>query len=629
MELEHPIFRLALAGDAVGLDLLLTQDPQLINRPDYDGNMPLHLAALSGSAEAVRVCLNALSARTDLDMETEVQRRNFMNSDPLCLAVDSGNIECVHILLEAGSRVDYRYSTEVPVVLATLHGSDINITRLILEAVDADYQRSRGDNYWFAALQPDLSVSLAHYKLMKAHAFPYGIGDFEGLCLNMLEWDPQSNGLEDFLIYLCTDAVDRWFRHKDEVVRGLRRITSFFLRKIVPSTQQLNCVRRLQDVGVYEAPTSARAWLRILQDWGLPPTRITSNLAKKKLLHELSLSGKLADRPPLVEDSGLIPLILYFATVALKFPYPDWLTSWVALCTEAGFPNPQLSTLLELHTIRHSRSASDFFWSEVFTFALSRGIATVDAQQLQLHEAEHQMDVFLDHFCHHCPSMSPASLMPSENLFLNLLSYIQASSLIPAHPLFIHSARKYILPWLPWTLLHVTRPGGLITATVHALSHPALLDAILDFSPPLALFLVSNVNDWPYKAVHENLSRLFDALLLSYSETYFTIGLPDSVEGMLYSPQQHTLTLTYGLRTPGSSLLGWFRSVQTGPQSLLSLTRRTIRMHLRQYLCKTTGPGNPKEPLSSVVERLNLAKSFRHLIISTDLHHTFLSDAAA
>ncbi|KAF7256860.1 Ankyrin repeat protein [Paragonimus skrjabini miyazakii] len=619
MEMAHAVFRLAAAGDAVALEQLFHEQPLLINSPDYDGNMPVHLAALSGSVECVQVCLDALRRREDLDMQTELARKNHMNKDVITCAVISDSMECLLLLIDHGAKTDYRYCSEVPPLVEALRGSDVEMTRFLLETLDVDFERSRMDQYWFAALQADLSVTLAHYKLLKAHAVPYGIGEFEELCLTILEWDPGCKNLEDFLIYLCTDAVDRWFVEREEVVRGIRRISSFVLRKLVPVNQSLCCVRRLQLHGLFQPPHSARAWLRVLSDWGLPPLQIPSPQLQDRLIHDLlSLFDKHCPgrSQRFIHVLGLAPLVLYFATLALKFPSPGWLDNWSVLCAEADFLECNLATLFDLHTVRHSRSASHFFWYEVFPFALARSIAYVDTGQLSMSVCHEQLRTFLDHILINCPSMRPQNLsITNDNLFLNLLSHFPASSKVPGHELFVRTVAHYILPWFLGVHWKSVSSGCLVTATVHALSHPLLLESILDFSPSLAHNLISNIKDWPHR-VYRNMTPLFDCLLLAYTETQLIINtIPDTPMHML-STDHSTIPSTSPVPTV---MAEWFRKLKTQPCSLSHLSKQCIRVHLRRCQLVRNSVGCPQTPLSQLIVQLPIPQGVQQWLISSKL----------
>lgn len=61
------------------------------------------------------------------------------------------------------------------------------VTRLVLESIDADFDLSRHHQYWLVALKHDLRITMEYFKLLKAHAVPYGIGDFEELYLSLIE----------------------------------------------------------------------------------------------------------------------------------------------------------------------------------------------------------------------------------------------------------------------------------------------------------------------------------------------------------------------------------------------------------------------------------------------------------
>uniref|UniRef100_A0A183AUL2 ANK_REP_REGION domain-containing protein n=1 Tax=Echinostoma caproni TaxID=27848 RepID=A0A183AUL2_9TREM len=572
-DLAHPVFQLASQGDAEGLNSLLSADPQLINRPDYD------------------------------------------DRDAACCAVTAGSIECLQLLLDAGARTDYRFATEIPILVDALTGSNIQITRLVLESIEADFALSRRDQYWLVALKRDLRITLEYFKLLKAYAVPYGIGDFEELCLSLIEWEPSTPGLEELLVYLCVDATDRWSRHREEVVEGLRRITSFCLRKLVPQTRTLDSVHRLQQLGVLEPPRSVRAWLRLLNEWGVPFGHIDDPVEQDKLLSDLST----ANHPvPLIHDPSLTPLVLYFATLSLKFPHPGWLTSWSAICTRIGYDGCSLSTLFELHTVRHSRSAPDFFWCEVFPLTALRAISVADSNTICLPVICQELENLVDHILSHCPSMRPDQCGDQENLLFKVLSSFPASCNAPGHPLFISFASRYLLPWVHEKPAPQTRPHGLITSTVHVLSHRTLLETVLDYSPAMALYLIRNLHDWPRRA-QSHISLLADCLVLAYTETQNHLVLPEQLTGLLPIEGSNLtdLTVSSTLSTISDWFREWFVRIQSEPLSLRTLAKLQIRLLIRRSL--STAPGQGSKPLSCIALHLPIPPALRTFIVNCEL----------
>ncbi|CAH8545072.1 unnamed protein product [Heterobilharzia americana] len=208
MDFAHMIFRVALSGDATSLSQVLHENPDLVNLPDFDGNMPLHFAAMSGSSECVRICISVLQTREDLDCAVEVQRKNFMGQDALTLAVEKSDYESFSLLLNAGAETDYRLMDSVPPLVAALGQGNVKLTADVLDALEINFVRSRHDGYWLSALHTDLSISLAYFKLLKAHAVPFTLDDFEEICATVLEKEPAVKGIEEFLTFLGSDAVE-------------------------------------------------------------------------------------------------------------------------------------------------------------------------------------------------------------------------------------------------------------------------------------------------------------------------------------------------------------------------------------------------------------------------------------
>ncbi|KAK4470169.1 hypothetical protein MN116_005750 [Schistosoma mekongi] len=217
MEFAHIIFRVALSGDANMLLRILSENPNLVNLPDFDGNMPLHFAAMSGSSECVKICISALKARSDLDCATEVRRRNFMGKDALTISIEKSDCESFSLLLSAGAETDYRCMDDVPPLVAALSQDNVELTANVLDTLEINFLRLRRDHYWMLTLHTDLSISLIYLKLLKAHAVPYILSEFEEICATVLEKEPSTKGIEEFLIYLGSDAVERWSIYQEEV----------------------------------------------------------------------------------------------------------------------------------------------------------------------------------------------------------------------------------------------------------------------------------------------------------------------------------------------------------------------------------------------------------------------------
>ncbi|CAH8535665.1 unnamed protein product [Dicrocoelium dendriticum] len=610
LQRAHPVFQSAAAGDFELLDQFLREDPQLVNRPDYDGNMPLHWAARSGCSECVEMCLNALSQRPELDLSTEIGRTNFMNEDALCCAVASGNEDSVAILLRSGAKTDYRFSSEVPPLVEALRGSNTRITRLLLETLEVDFTRSRLDRYWFEPLKLDLTITLEQYKLMKTYAVPYGIGDFEELYLSVFERDIASSGLEDFFVYICTDAVDRWTETREEVLKACQRVTLYFLRKLVPHTGSFACIRRLQRSGIYKPPSSAHIWLRVFASWGsFAPICLHPHSEDQLLLELVDLTKRdpLTKLCPLVHDSNLIPLILYFAFLTLQFPRPTWLTHWEHSCANVGFADCSLSTLFEINTIQHSNSASDFFWIEVYPFVVNRAISTTDLGSISVTVAHQQLSLFLQHVLQHCPAMLSECVSKPESLFLRILTRIPASSKTPSHELFLHSMRQFVFPWFsnsgfPFEQLH-----DFTTIMVHVFSGRSVIESILDFSPSFIEHLIGNPEQWP-NDVLSTPDFFLNCLLLAFLENRAGVALPHCVEQLFGNTSCITIP---------DAIQSWFLQLQSRPPTLFEATKRYIRVRLRASL-RYRSPQGPRQSLSEVARQLPLPAMLYALLLNPD-----------
>ncbi|EXJ91738.1 L-asparaginase [Capronia epimyces CBS 606.96] len=103
-ELSSPVAQLTAiayaiaSGDLQKVQDLLRQDTQLMNRPDYSGNTPVHLAATGPSLEILRYLLS---------LGASVHLRNHTGSGrtPLFLAANAGLLPHVLLLRQAGAHL--------------------------------------------------------------------------------------------------------------------------------------------------------------------------------------------------------------------------------------------------------------------------------------------------------------------------------------------------------------------------------------------------------------------------------------------------------------------------------------------------------------------------------------------
>ncbi|KAK5211533.1 hypothetical protein LTR99_005616 [Exophiala xenobiotica] len=114
-ELSSPVTQLTAiayavaSGDIDKVKDVLRSDSQLMNRPDYMGNTPLHLAATGPSLAILRYLLG---------LGASVHMRNNASRTPLFLAANAGLIPHVMLLRQAGGHL---HQEELPT--ARLHAS--------------------------------------------------------------------------------------------------------------------------------------------------------------------------------------------------------------------------------------------------------------------------------------------------------------------------------------------------------------------------------------------------------------------------------------------------------------------------------------------------------------------------
>jgi ankyrin repeat protein len=119
------IHQLALAGRAAALASLLAEDHRWLMARGMADRTPLHCAALAGSPDCIKVLLfrgqysnvvlarpHSLPAEKALLLENRASFIDIPESaqgwTPLFCAVDSGSIESMQLLLEAGADPNYQ-----------------------------------------------------------------------------------------------------------------------------------------------------------------------------------------------------------------------------------------------------------------------------------------------------------------------------------------------------------------------------------------------------------------------------------------------------------------------------------------------------------------------------------------
>ncbi|CAH8582160.1 hypothetical protein MS3_00007996 [Schistosoma haematobium] len=442
------------------------------------------------------------------------------------------------------------------------------------------------------------------------------LSEFEEICAIVLEKEPSIIGIEEFLIYLGSDAVERWSIHQEEVSLCLMRISSYFLRKVVPFSQNFSCIHRLQKLGLYTPPSSARTWLQVLSQWGFPRICIEQPEVQKQLIWNLAD----IDRSPknTVPDRCLLPLVLYFAVLALRFPYTDWIDCWREVCSKAKFNEHEynLGTLLELHSVRQSKSVFDFFWHNIFTFAISRAVLYTNLKLFPLNDTQWSMDKFLNHAYRECQLLQPLPPGNHEKL-IYLLSYFPASNNITGHEIFMSIVYQHFLPLISDDDIECSsscsnvNPNVLMTATVHVLHQYCLLNLIVNFSAKLGLKFLSNIKDWPRSISTDYKIKLFNILIACYVESSRHTKVPRNISQILPLRQMGCDHSSYLNNLVNDWLSKWLSE----PKRLSLWSKVTIRTCLRR---STQHRSFPKQPVNELIRRLPLAPMLQEYLIDNE-----------
>lgn len=76
-----------------------------LNPRNESDRTPLHVAALYGFAEVIRLLINA-PASTDMKARSYINAEDEFSQTPLHLAAENGNKECVVELLKQGANIN-------------------------------------------------------------------------------------------------------------------------------------------------------------------------------------------------------------------------------------------------------------------------------------------------------------------------------------------------------------------------------------------------------------------------------------------------------------------------------------------------------------------------------------------
>jgi ankyrin repeat protein/L-ascorbate metabolism protein UlaG (beta-lactamase superfamily) len=118
------------------IEILLEEDPALLNSLDENNMTPLNTAALNGHPELVKVLLEKGADISIGDMD---------NSQPIHCAAISGNIEVAELLLAHGADVNEKdYNGATPLTFATGRGHLEMIRYLVEQGADINAQNREG-----------------------------------------------------------------------------------------------------------------------------------------------------------------------------------------------------------------------------------------------------------------------------------------------------------------------------------------------------------------------------------------------------------------------------------------------------------------------------------------------------
>ncbi|MBN1426235.1 ankyrin repeat domain-containing protein [Candidatus Fermentibacteria bacterium] len=131
-------------GDMARLTALLVKDPLLVSAADAQGDLPLHVAARAGNAQAVAFLL---------EKGADIDGGDRDNSTPLDVAASEGQAEVARVLLERGAAIDRQDNNGNNAIHFAAFRGDSTIVRLLLEkGAPLDAVRSDGLTPLMAAI---------------------------------------------------------------------------------------------------------------------------------------------------------------------------------------------------------------------------------------------------------------------------------------------------------------------------------------------------------------------------------------------------------------------------------------------------------------------------------------------
>lgn len=126
----------ALNGDVAALQAILTNNPESVSSADSTGSLPLHIAALNGHIDAVRLLLEKGAAVSAGDRD---------NTTPLICAAMRGHMDVVTFLLDHGASITERdYFGNTPFLAAAGSGNAELVTYFLDRGFDINQQDLQG-----------------------------------------------------------------------------------------------------------------------------------------------------------------------------------------------------------------------------------------------------------------------------------------------------------------------------------------------------------------------------------------------------------------------------------------------------------------------------------------------------
>ena len=155
------VWEAAATGDVDQLTSHLDRDPGLLHAYSHDGWTPLHLAAFTGQADAVKLLI-------ERGANVAARSHNGLDNHPLHAAVAGAqSLDVVRLLLDAGSDVNARqHGGFTPLHEAAQNGNGLLVDVLLAYGATLDATTDDGKSAWTLATeagQTDVADLLANF----------------------------------------------------------------------------------------------------------------------------------------------------------------------------------------------------------------------------------------------------------------------------------------------------------------------------------------------------------------------------------------------------------------------------------------------------------------------------------